>query len=136
MRTRIGFDSTPDGRRVIVSRLIDAPPRRVWRCLIDTDRWTEWGPSVTGVRCPDRFVRRGSRGQVRIPIGLWLPFVVTECDHLRWTWRIAGVTATGHAVSAVDGRARVSFELPPLAAPYAVICWLALRRLARVVDGE
>ena len=61
---------TPDGRRLEVALLIDADPDRVWTVLTDTEVWPRWGPSVTAVECTDRFVREGSTGRVRTPVGI------------------------------------------------------------------
>lgn len=129
MRTRPRIAHTPDGRRLIVSRVIDARPDRVWDLLVDTRQWPAWGLSITDVRSTDRRIREGTTGQVRTVGGLWIPFVVTSCVEYRWTWRIAGIPATGHRVKPLDGRCRAVFEVPLLATPYAVVCRLALRNL-------
>jgi hypothetical protein len=139
-RPRIRLADTPDGRRLVVSRAVDAPAARVRTILRDTERWPAWGPSVAAVDCADRLVREGSTGRVRIAgLGLWAPFVVTTCRDRRWSWDVAGVPATGHVVEPLpDGRARVGIEVPPLAAPYAAVCGVALDRIASlaVADGR
>jgi uncharacterized protein YndB with AHSA1/START domain len=127
---------TPDGRRLEVTRRIDADPDRVWTVFIDTELWPRWGPSVTDVECSDRFVREGSTGRVRVPIGLWLPFVVRTCTDRRWTWDVAGVPATGHRVEAAGDGSLATFELPPLAAGYAPVCRRALRRIGELAEGK
>nr|WP_152415742.1 SRPBCC family protein [Halococcus saccharolyticus] len=127
--TRIGelsFERTPDGPRLVVSREVDAAPAVVWNLLTDTHCWPEWGPSIVGVACEERFVRAGTRGHVRTVGGLELPFHVTECTDRRWTWRVAGVPATGHRVEPLREGCRVAFEVPPLAAAYTLVCWRAL----------
>jgi hypothetical protein len=129
VETRARIGATPDGRRLLVSRSIDAPPDRVWDLFVDTRRWPDWGPSVTAVECADRRVRTGTNGRVRTVAGIWVPFEVTSCADHRWTWRVAGIPATGHRVDPADGRCRAVFELPLAAAPYAVVCRRALRRL-------
>lgn len=123
------FARTPDGRRLEVTRRIAADPDRVWSVFTDTELWPEWGPSVTAVECADRFVREGSTGRVRTPVGLWLPFTVRTCTDRRWTWEVAGVPATGHRVEAVGDGSLAAFELPPLAAGYAPVCQRALGRI-------
>lgn len=58
-----------------VSRHYHASPQMAWRLLTDTSLWPLWGPTVRGVRCSERFIRKGSEGQVRAPFGWWIPFV-------------------------------------------------------------
>ncbi|WP_049996880.1 SRPBCC family protein [Halococcus sediminicola] len=144
------IERTPDGRRVVIARTIDAPARTVWSILIDTDRWPEWGPSIAAVDCPDRFIENGSSGHVEtvgpgallpgLPDGgLRVPFRVTSCADRRWTWRVAGVPATGHRVKSWGENCRAAFEIPLPAAAYAPVCRRALvtiERLARGATGE
>ncbi|MDY7082422.1 MAG: SRPBCC family protein [Halobacteria archaeon] len=119
-----------------VSRVVDAPPERVWELLVDTAEWSNWGASVREVEASDRWIKAGSTGRVKTPIG-WLKF---EIDEFRegeyWSWKVAGVRATGHRVEEVeDGSGtKVTFELPVLAAPYAPVCRHALRRIAELVE--
>lgn len=125
----MSIERTPDGRRLVVSRSIGASREAVWDVFRDTELWSVWGPSVRAVDCTDRYVESGTTGRVRTPVG-WVPFEVTTCDSFRWAWDVAGVPATGHRVeSDGDGACRAGFEVPPLAAPYAVVCRRALRRI-------
>lgn len=85
----------------------------------------------------------GTRGTVRLVGGLSLPFEIETCSDGRWTWRVCGLRATGHRVEPApidtgDGgdtedvrpeRCRAVFEIPVLAAPYAVVCLRALSHL-------
>jgi hypothetical protein len=76
-------------------------------------------------------VELGSTGTVRTVIGLVLPFEVTRFEEGRsWSWSVAGCPATHHVV---EGRgphlSRVGFGVPWIAAPYLVVCRMALRRL-------
>lgn len=119
-----------------MSRRIDAAPDRVWAVFTDTTRWPEWGPSVTAVECSDRFVREGSTGRVRTPLGVWLPFTVRVCTGRRWTWDIGGVPATGHRVEPLGTGALAVFELPPLAVAYAPVCRRALELIAVLAAGD
>lgn len=130
--------STPDGRRLEVSRVIGVTRDVVWDVLRDTERWSEWGPSVKDVESPVRFVERGTRGRVRTVLGLWLPFEVTTCESYRWAWDVARLPATGHRAERVDDeRCRVVFEVPPLAAGYVPVCRQALSRIESVAhDAE
>ncbi len=85
--------------RISVSQHYHASSRELWRFLTDTTLWPMWGPTVLAVRCSERFIRKGSIGKVRTPIGVWVPFVITEYDDLHfWAWKVAGIRATGHRV--------------------------------------
>jgi len=79
MAGRPRFERTPDGRRLVVSRTVEADPDAVWDLLTDTTRWPDWGPSV------------------------------------------AGVPATAHRVEPRGADCLVAFEIPLVAAPYALV---------------
>ncbi|MBX0293970.1 SRPBCC family protein [Haloarcula nitratireducens] len=130
--TAVELTSTPDGRRLVVRRVVDAPVEAVWEALTDTERWPEWGPSITAVDCDDRHVRAGTTGRVRVVGGLWLPFEIETCENYRWTWTVARVPATGHFVDPHQDGSVVGFELPVLAAGYVPVCARACARLADV----
>lgn len=144
------IERTPDGRRLLVSRSIDAPADIAWSILTDTERWPEWGPSIAAVDCPDRFIQDGSRGHVETVCpgalfsglsnsGLRVPFRVTSCADHRWAWHVAGVPATGHRVESQGENCRAAFEIPLPAAAYSPVCRRALvsvARLARDATGE
>jgi uncharacterized protein YndB with AHSA1/START domain len=117
-----------------VAAELDAAPERAWELLADIARWPEWGPSVAGTEPAAGLVEPGLRGRVRTPAGFSVPFEVTAVEPGKaWRWTVAGVVATGHRVEALGpGRCRVVFEVPLWAAPYAIVCRLALRRLARL----
>ncbi|WP_091781869.1 SRPBCC family protein [Pedococcus dokdonensis] len=61
-------------------RTVRAPVGVVWDLLVDLDAWPSWGPTVSAARLEDggRTLRGGAHGAVRSPVGLWLPFEVTE----------------------------------------------------------
>lgn len=124
--------------RFDVSRDVSAPCARVWELLTDTGRWHEWGPSVRRVECDERYIVSGTKGWVWTPFGLGLPFRVTDYREREcWTWRVAGLPATGHRVEKVSDRTcRVVFEVPLLAAPYALVCRVAARRIARLLETQ
>ena len=115
-----------------VGRNLPVAPSIAWRLLADSRAWVSWGPSITAVELDPPLVTPGARGRLRSPIGVWVPFEITEVvPGARWSWRVAGVPATGHRVEAAPSGCRVVFEVPRVAAPYAVVCRLALRRIAR-----
>jgi uncharacterized protein YndB with AHSA1/START domain len=119
-----------------VDRVIAAPQHAVWDVLVDVGQWPRWGPSVTGARldAPADGLRLGATGRVHTPLGIPVPFVITEFDAGRhWAWAVAGVPATRHGVTAVPGGSRLTFAVPWWAAPYCAICAIALRRIERIV---
>ena len=120
-----------------VARVFHCPPQLAWSVLTDVATWPRWGPSVTAVRIDGERLGPGATGHVRTPGGLWLPFAITvwEQGH-RWGWRVAGVPATGHRVEPDARGCRVVFEVPALAAAYGVVCRIALRRLATLLEEE
>jgi len=122
-------ERTSSGRRLVVSKPVAADRDTVWRLLTDTERWPDWGPSVTDVEADERYIRAGTTGRVRLPIGIWIPFEVTNCGEYRWTWSVARIPATGHRVERAGEGCRVGFELPLYAAGYALVCRRALDRI-------
>ena len=132
-RTDSGLERTPDGRRLVVSRTIDAPAADAWGLLTDTGRWPEWGPSVRAVESSQRVIDGETTGRVRLPGGIWLPFEITSCLVRRWTWEVAHISATGHFVEERDDGCRVGFELPVLASGYAPVCVRALGHIERLL---
>lgn len=117
-----------------VSRTVEAPAAHAWRVLVDTTTWPKWGPSVVEVEHDGRFLGPGSTGRVRTVVGPWLNFEVNRFEEGRiWSWTVAGVQATSHKVESLGARrCRVGFEVPLFAAPYAVVCGLALQRIDRL----
>ena len=135
-RTDVGVERTPGGRRLVVSRVIDAPADDAWTLLTDTDRWPEWGPSVRDVDTSQRVIDGETSGRVKLPGGIWLPFEITSCVDRRWTWTVARLPATGHFVRGQGRGCRVGFELPVLASGYAPICVRALGQVERTLMPE
>lgn len=121
-----------------VSKDFDTPADRVWDLLIDTRTWPLWGPSVSAVAFPERFVHANAAGRIRTPIGIWLPFEVTRFEPRRfWDWRVAGVPATAHRVDPVGPlRCRVTFVVPTWAVGYGIVCQAALKRMQRVLTAQ
>ena len=124
-----------------VSRVVAAPPDRVWDLLTDLEAWPVWGPTVTGgsIDGPASALALGVRGHVRTLAGISLPFVVTAYDVSggvrRWSWSVAGVPATTHEVVELDRGCRVRFGVPVWAPGYLAVCAVALRRIERLAAG-
>lgn len=120
-----------------VARRVDAPAAAAWDLLTDARRWPEWGPTVRGVDGPARLVD-GTTGHVIAPLGLRLPFAASvDAAGRRWSWRIGPVPATTHEVEELpDGSCRVSFGVPLWALPYGLVCEVALRRIAALLEPE
>ena len=127
------LERTPDGRQWVVAKRFARPPADAWDRLTDTAAWPEWGLSVAAVDADERRVRARTTGRVKVcGVGVWVPFEVTSLDwdgeRGRWTWRVARLPATGHAVDPVDGGCRVAFEVPVAAAAYVPVCRRSLAR--------
>jgi hypothetical protein len=112
-----------------------ASPHVVWDLITDTTKWVRWGPTVRAVRSSERYIRQGSEGQVLTAVGIWLPFFITEYKHeCFWSWKVASIRATGHRLQPTDtGGGILWFEVPMIAAPYLVICQIALKRIAEIL---
>lgn len=120
-----------------VSRTVAAPPDAVWRVLTDLDDWPRWGPTVQRAALVEPGpLQLGSRGKVWTPVGLALPFEITEFDDGRsWAWRVVGVPATKHGVEPDDSGCRVWFSAPIWAPAYLTVCAVALERIERLAIG-
>ncbi|NGZ99937.1 SRPBCC family protein [Nocardioides sp. W3-2-3] len=114
-----------------------------WQRYVLPALWPLWAPQIRTVRLatgtPDDPLVPGVRGTVLGPPPLRVPFRILAADDAghRWAWRVGlgplGVTME-HGVdpgpAAVGCTAWVRIRLPgPLAAPYAPLARLALRRL-------
>jgi uncharacterized protein YndB with AHSA1/START domain len=113
------------------ARTMSVPADSVWRVLTDLDAWPQWGPTVQRAELDDPGpLRLGSRGKVWTPIGVALPFEITEFDDGRvWAWKVAGVPATRHVVTPHSRGCRASFGVPLWAPAYLPVCALALKRI-------
>lgn len=121
---------------VRVERLVGVEPAVVWRLLADVNEWPRWGPSVRRAVLDDGAAELGPgvRGTVWTAGGVMMPFTITDFQPgRRWGWRVAGVPATGHEVTAAPGGCRAVFEVPWWAAPYGAVCAVALARIERLV---
>ena len=124
------------GSQLSISRVVNASSQEAWDLLTDTRKWRQWGPTVIAADCADRYIRKGALGRVQILSGQWLQFVITEYEHHHyWHWKVASISATGHRVDDLDTcKCRIAFELPILWAPYIIVCWVALKRIAGMLE--
>lgn len=119
-----------------VDRQIDASPEVVWRILVGLEFWPEWGPSVTRAELDGGDFELGATGRVWTPVGISLPFVISEFNPGRsWGWRVAGVPATGHGVEADGAGCRAWMSAPRWAPAYLAVLQIALRRIERIAVG-
>jgi hypothetical protein len=120
---------------ISVGKTFSASPDILWDLITDTSQWPRWGPTVKAVRTSERYISKGSEGQVLTALGIWLPFVVTDYEpECFWNWKVASVRATGHRLQSVKaGGAILWFEVPVIAFPYIAICRMALTRIANCV---
>jgi len=128
---------TPQGHRWAVGSDVEAPADVVWDLLVDTERWPEWGPTVSAVESPDRRIASGTTGKVRLTgLGVWVRFEVgpVDADRMRWDWEVAGIAKTGHRVRERDDGARVEFEIPLAAGGYALVCRRACRNVRLLAE--
>jgi len=51
-----------------------------------------------------------------------------------WSWKVAAIKATGHRIQTTEtGKCCLWFEVPIIAAPYTLICQMALGRIANLL---
>ena len=113
-----------------VSRRIPAPADTVWQLLTDLDVWPVWGPTVAGAELDRGGFELGATGKVWTPVGVPLPFTITELDPGRtWAWRVAGVPATRHGVEPAPGGCRAWMSAPVWAPAYLPVLAVGLRRI-------
>ncbi len=113
-----------------VHRHLDAAPQVVWSVLVDLDAWPTWGPTVTAARVDAEPFGLGSRGHVRTPVGLELPFEVTRfVEGREWAWQVGGIPATTHSVRPEAGGCRLSMGAPLWAPGYLPVLAVALARI-------
>ncbi|MEZ0339083.1 SRPBCC family protein [Mycobacterium sp. pV006] len=116
-----------------VSRDIPAPADTVWQILVDLDAWPRWGPTVSGASLDGPGFELGTTGRVWTPVGVPLPFTISELDPGRmWGWRVAGVPATRHGVEPGGQRCRAWMSAPLWAPAYLPVLAEALRRIEKM----
>ena len=117
------------------SKIVDVPSTLVWETMIDTHVWNLWGPSIIAVDSPERLIKLGATGRIRTIFGVWLPFRITSFKPKKyWEWQVGGMSATGHRIEPLaPERCRLSFTVPVWAAPYGIVCHIALNRIDRLL---
>lgn len=68
----------------------DASPAEAWRRYAELRRWPEWSPQISRVSANGSRLAPGLRGTVHGPVGVHVPFVVTDVDERgrRWGWQV------------------------------------------------
>lgn len=135
----VSVGRTPDGRRIEVSRVVDAPADVAWDLIANTGNWREWGPPVTGVDPDETDLEAGMTGRVHTLHLAWVPFRIEACEDRRWTWSVFGRSppADGHRVEPDGpGRSRIVLEVPLWAPWYIPLCYRALSNLARLARNR
>lgn len=113
-----------------VDRKIEAPADTAWQILTDLEAWPKWGLTVAKADLDGAGFELGATGRVWTPVGVPLPFVISELDPGRtWGWTVAGVPATRHGVEPLDSGCRLWMSAPVWAPAYLPVLKLALRRI-------
>jgi uncharacterized membrane protein len=129
-----------------VTTTIDAPADVVWRAVRDVEKWSDWTPTVTGIRVHGGDeIKQGSVATVRQPKQPAREWTVTELVDGRsftWTSRGPGLRfAADHTVTTAKGETgvgRTTVELTfAVAGPLAPLAALLAGRAIRwAVDTE
>jgi len=107
----------------------------VWDLLVRVDAWPRWGPSVSraSIDGGGERIGPGATGTVWTAPGPAVTFRIEDWQGAgpvrHWSWRVAGIPATGHTVRERDGGCRVEMTAPWWAPGYAPVLWVALRRI-------
>ena len=115
---------------------VRATADEVWKILVDTSRWVEWGPSIHAVERSERFLTASSSGRVKTVLRFSVPFTVTRFEPGRtWSWRVFGIPATTHTVESLSAnRSRLLFGVPLIAFPYLLVCLVAIKRINSLIE--
>ena len=83
-----------------------------------------------------KYIKKGSHGRVKTALHFWVPFQITDLDSGKyWSWRVFGINATGHRVEPLDeSSCRLVFQVPLWAAPYLVVCKIAVDRIVQLLN--
>ena len=109
-------------------------PKRHGGSLVDLDAWPQWGLSVQRAELSSGTeLTLGSVGKVWTPVGVALPFEITEFDDGRaWEWKVAGVPATRHEVLPDGDGAVLNFGVPWWAPAYLPVLAVALPKIEQL----
>ena len=119
------------------------PPDEVWDRYVRPARWSQWSPQITGVDYTPRRLVPGTKGLVRGPLGVPLPFEVLDVDESdsarrTWRWRAGALgvhVELEHVVEPDPSRLGGSRTVlvvsgpAPVVVPYLPLARLALHRL-------
>jgi hypothetical protein len=89
--------------------------------------------SIVAVEPSSGPVTSGATGRVRTIVGMWLPFEITGIEEgTSWSWRVAGIPATGHRVEETGSGCLVTFSAPIWAPFYRPVLARSLQVLAQL----
>jgi hypothetical protein len=112
------------------SRHVQASPDAVWTILTDLADWPRWGLTVQRAEIEGGVLTLGTTGRVWTPVGVSLPFEITEFVPGRsWAWQVASVPATRHGVDPEGDGCRVWMSAPVWAPAYLPVLAIAVRRI-------
>jgi uncharacterized membrane protein len=120
---------------------IAAPPERVWKVVVDVERWPERIPTVDTVERLDTGpLAVGSRTrlqQPRLPSAVWTVTELTDGSSYTWESKSPGVTVTAaHLVEAHPDGSRLTLAVT-VSGPMSGVGWLMTRSLTkRYVETE
>jgi len=101
--------------------------------LTDLDAWPKWGLTVSRAEADGAVLTLGTTGKVWTPVGVALPFTITEFVPGRsWGWQVAGIPATRHGTDPDGDGCRVWMSAPIWAPAYLPVLALALRRIDEI----
>jgi uncharacterized membrane protein len=119
---------------------IDSPPDRVWRVMIDVERWPEWTRSIDSVRLLDgQSLAVGARARIKQPRVPALTWKVTELTPERgFVWQTRGIgfdTVGSHTIEPSGGGSRVTLNVKQTGVLSKLMPWIkAMSR--RYIDIE
>lgn len=130
--------------RPALSIAVAAPLDAVWHELTDLTAWPSWAPTVRSAELDGggTRLRANATGWVTTAVGVRLPFTVDgwreDAETRWWSWRVAGVHATEHAVEATGaGTCRLRMSVPWWAPAYLAVVAPALMSIRRrAEDGD